>query len=118
MYSQMSSNPQGHKGMGSSKGFAEKRRHERLTTSVDGEILFGNTTMPIVMLDLSKSGARLRLTEQQARLPKAGEVVELSLVWPLATVTKALHVEASVVRVFDNTIAVEFTHLKAVQSVH
>ena len=104
--------------MGSSKGFAEKRRHERLTTSVDGEIQFANTTIPVHMLDLSKSGARLRLAEQAASLPKADEIIELSLIWPLATVTKALHVEARVVRVIDNSIAVEFSHLKSVQSVH
>lgn len=104
--------------MGSSNGFAEKRRHERLTTSVDGEVLFGNATIPVHMLDLSKSGARLRLREEAVSMPKAGEVIELSLIWPLATVTKALHVEARLVRVTDNTIAVEFTHLKSVQSVH
>jgi hypothetical protein len=90
---------------------AEHRRHARLNTSVDGEIRFSNSVIRVQMLDLSKSGALLKLVNQPPSMPKIGEPVHISLRWPLAA-AKKLEVDASLVRIEGGAVAVQFDHLK------
>lgn len=96
-----------------SNGLPEKRRHQRLSASVDGEIKYGDATTRVTTLDLSKSGALLKLVKKPYRLPRIGDTVDLALVWPLGGQNGALHVEARLVRVTEDKVAVEFTHIKS-----
>lgn len=118
MISQSLTSPENNTGHNRSNGLDEKRRHERLDISVDGEINFGNAMIPVHMLDLSKSGAMLKMATEPISLPKIGEAIDVALVWPLSAGSKKLHVEARLVRIIDMNIAVEFTHLSSIEPAH
>lgn len=100
------------------KGFVEKRKHQRLSTHVHGEIFYDGEAVEVEVCDLSKSGARLKPTSALDRLPKKGEVIDLSLIWPIPTDTQSLHVEAVVVRSHGSDIAVEFSHISHGNGLH
>jgi len=93
------------------KGFEEKRRYQRLTTHVHGQILYTAGSVEIEVCDLSKSGARLKPVTAPHSLPRVGDTLDLVLTWPIPTETESLHVEAVVVRSGADDIAVEFSHL-------
>lgn len=105
-------------GRDTSNGFAEKRRHERLEISIGGDIYFGNARIPVRLLDLSKSGALMQLTEQVISVPQVGTVVDLALAWPMTASNKPLRVEARLVRRAEELLAVEFTHLTSSDTTH
>lgn len=116
MLSQSTTGQRDYRGLSHSKG-AEHRRHVRLNTSVDGKIHFKNSVIQVHMQDLSKSGALFKLLDHPGNLPRIGDLVNITLTWPLAT-SKDLQVEASLVRIEGGTLAVEFSHLKYEHSVH
>lgn len=109
---------QGTSGRSTSNGFAEKRRHERLGISVNGDIYFGNARISVKLLDLSKSGALMKITQEALSIPQVGTVVDLALAWPMTAANKSLQVEARLVRRTDELIAVEFTHLAPGTTIH
>ena len=92
-------------------GFEEKRKYQRLSTHVHGEIFYAAEAVEVEVCDLSKSGARLKPVTSPDSLPQIGDTLDLALIWPIPTDTRSLHVEAVVVRAGIEDIAVEFSHL-------
>ena len=86
-----------------------KRRHQRQDVEIQGKLSSGDNEYPVDMLDLSKSGAKLMVNNGYT-LPENGQMVTLTLSWPLETDRDDLCVDATVVRVENNEISVHFAH--------
>jgi len=99
------------RGLDALSGIVEKRRHQRLHTSISGHIHMGVSRTGITVVDLSRSGALLRWDNPLDVSLQVGDKLHLALIWPLRASTCALHVEASVVRLDTDAIAVQFSHL-------
>lgn len=89
---------------------SNKRRHPRQNVEIQGKLSLGENEYPVDMLDLSKSGAKLMVTNGYT-LPENGQMVTLTLSWPLETDREDLCVDATVVRVENNEISVNFAHI-------
>ena len=99
------------RGLDALAGVVERRRHQRIRTSISGHVHLGSTREEITVLDLSRSGALLRW-DNRLNLPlQIGDAVEVSFIWPLQASNCALHIEACVARLEAGAVAVRFTHL-------
>ncbi len=96
----------------SRKGIVEKRQHERFSTELKGEAVYHSHVTHIEVLDMSKGGALLRTADLDHDMPREGEIVDISLSWPMKNDKKPLHVEGVVVRINSNEFAVAFGHTK------
>lgn len=94
------------------KGIVEKRQDERYSTALKGEAVYHSQVAHIEVVDMSKSGALLRNADRKDDMPKIGEIVDLSLIWPMQDDSKPLHVEGVVVRIENEEFAVVFGHSK------
>lgn len=94
------------------KGAIEQRRHQRYPTALKGNVVVHARVTPVEVLDMSKSGARLRLLDKGLDLPAVGEVIDLSLIWPMSKNNRPLHVESIVVRRDEHEFAVAFGHTR------
>ena len=90
---------------------SNKRRHPRQDVEIQGKLSSGDHEYPVDMLDLSKSGAKL-MARNGYTLPENGQMVTLTLSWPLETDRDDLCVDATVVRVDNNEISVHFSHIE------
>ena len=99
------------RGLDALSGVMEKRRHQRLSTSVSGHIQLGVSRVGITTVDLSRSGALLHWNDTPDISLHVGDTVDLALIWPLQASTCLLDVEATVVRLEADAIAVQFSHL-------
>jgi hypothetical protein len=99
------------RGLDALSGVVEKRRHQRIKTSIAGHIHLGVSRLEITVVDLSRSGALLRWDNPLELSLQVGDALELALIWPLQASTCALHVEGKVVRLDTDAIAVQFSHL-------
>ncbi len=86
------------------------RRHLRQAVDITGTISANDGNYDIEMLDLSKSGAKLRLKDSSVSL-SIGQQVNLELQWPLETSYNKLDVSAVVMRMEDNEVSVKFDHV-------
>jgi hypothetical protein len=102
----------------SNKGIVEKRQHRRYPTALKGEVVIHSRVTCIEVLDMSKSGARLRILEKGHKLPGIGEIIDLSLVWPMSKDNEPLHVESIVVRSNEHEFAVAFGHTRKRSQFH
>ena len=66
-------------------GFEEKRKYQRLSTHVHGEIFYAAEAVEVEVCDLSKSGARLKPVTSPDSLPQIGDTLDLALTWPIPT---------------------------------
>jgi len=105
-------------GSRSNKGTVEKRQHERYPTALKGEAVFHSRISHIEVVDMSKSGARLRILDKEHDLPGVGEIIDLSLVWPMSKDSRPLHVESIVVRSNEHEFAVAFGHTRKQSELH
>jgi len=88
----------------------DQRQDARLSVSVQGGLSLNDMYYYVEMIDLSKSGARLTL-ENVTNAPEVGQSAILYLVWPFEIDSGLLSVEATIVRVEKNEIAVHFNHV-------
>jgi len=91
---------------------SNKRRHPRHDVEIQGKLSSGDHEYPVDMLDLSKSGAKL-MARNGYTLPENGQMVTLTLSWPLETDRDDLSVDATVVRIENNEVSVQFDHIAA-----
>ena len=99
------------RGLDALSGIVEKRRHQRIDTSIAGHILLGVSRLDINVVNLSRSGALLNWNNTLDVDLNVGDTLELSLIWPLQASNCALQVEASIVRLDSDALAVKFAHL-------
>jgi len=99
------------RGLDALSGVVEKRRHQRIQTSIAGHMLLGVSRLEITVIDLSKSGALVQLHNTLDVPLQVGDTLELALIWPLQSSTCALQVEATAVRLETDAIAVQFFQL-------
>lgn len=86
------------------------REHERMPINVIAEVISEvSGTGKYQVTDLSKTGAFLIRGEENGTDLKIGENVKLKLVWPMDPQTPPLEVDASVMRVTDEGIGVQFS---------
>lgn len=88
----------------------DNRRHQRLAVEISGKISVNDASYDIEMLDLSKSGARVRLKDDKVSLSE-GQPVNLMLQWPMETSHNNLDVSAVVIRIDNNEVSVKFDHI-------
>jgi len=99
------------RGLDALTGVVEKRRHQRIVTSIAGHILLGISRLDFTTIDLSRSGALLHWENKLDVSLHVGDTLELALIWPLQASSCELHVEATVVRLETGAIAVQFFQL-------
>jgi hypothetical protein len=99
------------RGLDALTGIVDKRRHQRIKTSIAGHILLGVSRLDFTTVDLSRSGALLRWDNTLDVSLHVGDTLELALIWPLQGSSCELHVEATVVRLETDAMAVQFFHL-------
>jgi len=99
------------RGLDALSDVVERRRHQRMSTSISGYIHLGVSRLPITVADLSRGGALLRWDNALDFSLHVGDSLEVSFIWPLQASNCALHVEASVVRLDTDALAVRFAHL-------
>lgn len=99
------------KGLDALTNVVERRRHQRISTSISGHIHLGVSRFEITVVDLSRSGALMRW-DNKLNIPlQVGDSLEVSFIWPLQGSNCALHLEANVARLDTDAIAVQFAHL-------
>jgi hypothetical protein len=111
MNSKAQRRPWDRRGLDALSGVVEKRRHQRLSTSISGHIRLGVSRIEVTTVDLSRSGALLRWNSTPDISLHVGDTLDLVLIWPLQASSCALDVEATVVRLEPDAIAVQFFHL-------
>ena len=94
------------RGLDALSGVVERRRHQRMNTSISGHIHLGVSRLPITVVDLSLNWENTLDISLQV-----GDSLEVSFIWPLQGSNCALHVEASVVRLDTDALAVHFAQL-------
>lgn len=99
------------RGLDALTGVLEKRRHQRLSTTISGHIQLGVSRVDITTVDLSRSGALLQWNDTPDISLHVGDTLDLALIWPLHASTCQLDVEATVVRLETDAVAVQFSHL-------
>ena len=99
------------RGLDALSGVVERRRHQRISTSISGHIHLGVSRFETTTVDLSRSGALLNWDNALDISLQVGDSLEVSFIWPLQGSNCALHLEAKVVRLDTDAIAVQFAHL-------
>jgi len=99
------------RGVDALTSIVEKRRYQRIETSITGHIFLGPTRLDITVLDLSRSGARLQWSNPLNISLQVGDTLDLAFIWPFQGSNCALNVEARVVRLDTDAIAIKFSHL-------
>lgn len=99
------------RGVDALTSIVEKRRHQRIETSIEGHIFLGPTRMDITVVDLSRSGARLQWDNPLDISLQVGDTLDLAFIWPFQGSNCALNVEGKIVRLDTDAIAIKFSHL-------